>query len=74
MLEIYKNIKKLRQEQGLTQIDLAKRCGYDSGEASYIDQVESGDVDIFLSEVESFAKALKVSPSTLMGDSWQANV
>jgi len=66
MLQLYKNIKELRKEKGLTQSDLAAKAGYsDKGMISYI---ESGKVDLPFSKIEIFAKIFEISMSELMGN------
>lgn len=65
MLELYKNIKKRRQELGMTQSDLAEKLGY--SDKSMIAKIETGKVDLAQSKIIAFADALKMSPSDLMG-------
>ena len=43
MLQLYKNIKMLREEKGMSQDELAKLCGYTS--RSSIAKIEKGEVD-----------------------------
>ncbi len=64
-MTIYARIRKLREEQGMTQEDLAKKVGYKS--RSTINKIESGLRDINQSQIISFAKALNVTPAYLMG-------
>ena len=66
MLELYKNIRKLRIELGMSQADLAKRTGYN--DRSSIAKIERGDVDLPQSKIMLFANALNVSPGELMGN------
>lgn len=66
MLQLYKNIRKRRQELGLTQNDLAKLVGY-SGK-SMIARIEKGDVDLPADKIMTIAEALRTSPSDLMGN------
>ena len=72
MLELYKNIRELRQEQGLTQAELAKRTGY--SDKSMIAKIESGKIDLPLSKVEIFADALNTTPVELMGETWESDI
>ena len=72
MLDLYKNIKRLRKERDLSQDELAKLCGYTS--RSSVNKIEQGLVDISISKVEAFANALGVEPNELMGDSWESNI
>lgn len=65
MLELYKNIKRLRIERGLSQDALAKMTGYT--DRSSITKIEKGDVDLQQSKIALFAKALDTTPSELMG-------
>lgn len=64
-MELYLNIKKRREELGLSQEELAKETGYTS--RTSIAKIESGKVDLPQSKIETFAKALKTTPSKLMG-------
>lgn len=68
MIDLYKNIRKLRIEQEMSQDTLAKLTGYTS--RSSIAKIEKGEVDLPLSKIEAFADALNVEPSELMGDTW----
>ena len=65
MTELYKNIKKLREELGLSQEELAKRTGYTN--RSSIAKIEKGLVDLSQTKIELFAKVLGVAPGDLMG-------
>ncbi|SHK59928.1 helix-turn-helix domain-containing protein [Hespellia stercorisuis] len=65
MLDLYKNIKKLRLELGLSQDSLAKMTGYT--DRSSITKIEKGEVDLQQSKIELFAKALHTTPKKLMG-------
>ena len=56
MLTLYENIKKRREELGLTKVELANRIGY---ERSMITKVEQGKVDLTQSKIAAFAKALE---------------
>lgn len=62
---IGERVKNRRLELGLTQIELAKRMGYESKAA--ICKVERGDDNITLDRVSKFATALNVEPGYLMG-------
>lgn len=70
MLELYKNIKRLREEKGLSQDALAKLTGYT--DRSSITKIEKGQVDLQQSKIELFAKALGTTSSRLVG--WDNNV
>lgn len=65
MLELYKNIRRLRKEKGITQAELAKLTGY--SDKSMIAKIEKGLIDLPQTKIEIFAKALDVSPMDLMG-------
>ncbi len=65
MLDLYKNIKKLRMELGLSQDALAKMTGYT--DRSSIAKIEKGEVDLQQSKIVLFAKALNTTPKKLMG-------
>lgn len=67
MLTLYENIKKRREELGLTKVELANRIGY---ERSMITKVEQGKVDLTQSKIAAFAKALETSPARLLGWEW----
>lgn len=65
MLELYKNIKKRREELGLSQDALAKKVGYT--DRSSIAKIESGKVDLPQSKILEIAEALRIPPGELMG-------
>lgn len=65
MLELYKNIKRLREENGLSQDALAKLTGYT--DRSSITKIEKGLVDLQQSKIELFAKALGTTSRELVG-------
>lgn len=65
VLELYKNIKRLREEKGLSQDALAKLTGYT--DRSSITKIEKGQVDLQQSKIELFAKALGTSSHELVG-------
>lgn len=67
MLELYKNIKKYRLENKMTQDELARQTGYT--DRSSIAKIEKGDVDLPQSKILLFASALNVSAGELMGNS-----
>lgn len=71
MTELYKNIKTLREQLGLSQEELAKRTGYTS--RSSIAKIEKGLVDLSQTKIELFAKVLGVSPGDLMGWEQESN-
>ncbi len=65
MLKLYQNIKKLREERGLSQDSLAKLTGYT--DRSSIAKIEKGLVDLQQSKIELFAKALGTTSKELVG-------
>ena len=65
MLELYKNIKQKRLELDMSQDELARKVGYTS--RSTIARIEKGEIDISRDKIFAFAKALKTTPSELMG-------
>lgn len=65
MLELYKNIKKRREELGMSQAELAKKVGYTS--RSTVARIERGDFDLSQSKILEIAKALKIPAGELMG-------
>lgn len=65
MLKLYANIKRLREERGLSQDSLAKLTGYT--DRSSIAKIEKGLVDLQQSKIELFAKALGTSAKDLVG-------
>lgn len=64
MLELYKNIRLLRKNNGWTQEELASRMGYT--DRSMIAKIESGKVDLAQSKILEFAKVFGVTPGDLM--------
>ena len=64
-MELYKRIRKRREELGMSQEDLAKKMGYKS--RSSINKIEMGENDIPQSKIATFAKVLLVSEAWLMG-------
>lgn len=58
-------IKKLRLEAGLTQEELAKEIGYST--KTSISKIENDVLDINQSTIVALARALKTTPSVLMG-------
>jgi len=64
-MNTYERIRKTRKDRGMTQTDLAVKCGY--ADKSMISRIENGKVDLFLSSLEKIADALRVDPAYLMG-------
>ena len=65
MLDVYRKIKSLRLELGMSQGELAKKTGYN--DRSSIAKIEAGKVDLTQSKIVAFAKALNTTPGYLMG-------
>lgn len=66
------NIKRLREEKGLSQDDLARMCGYTSDNSrSTINKIEAGKNDIPASKLKKIADALNTTPAALMKSSSQ---
>jgi repressor LexA len=66
MLELYANIKRIREARNMSQDELAKLVGFKS--RSSINKIELGINDITQSKLVAIAKALNVSPAELMGN------
>ena len=60
-----KRIKELRQRAGLTQEELAKEIGYST--KTSISKIENDVLDITQSTIVALARALKTTPSVIMG-------
>lgn len=65
MLTLYENIKKRREELGMTKVRLAELVGY---ERSMITKIEQGKVDLTQSKITAIAKALQTTTIKLMGE------
>lgn len=65
MSKIGENIRKRREELGLSQEGLATKMGYKS--RSSINKIEMGENDIPQSKILAFAKSLHTTPALLMG-------
>lgn len=64
MIKLYSNIKRLREEKGLSQDALAKLTGYT--DRSSITKIEKGLVDLQQSKIE-LSKALGTTAKELVG-------
>lgn len=71
MLDLYKNIKITRMKKGLSQEELALKTGYT--DRSSIAKIESGKIDLPISKVEVFAKALGVTIDELTEGTFNSN-
>ena len=65
MIDLYKNIKKRREDLEMTQSQLAEKAGY--ADKSMIAKIEKGLVDLSQSKIEIIANALSTTPRSLMG-------
>ena len=65
MQDIYKNIKRLRIQNNMSQAELAEAVGYT--DRSSIAKIEKGEVDLSQSKIEAFANVLHVSIDYLLG-------
>lgn len=64
-MKLYENIKRRREELGISQEELAHKMGYNS--RSSIAKIEKGINDIPQSKIKAFAEALNTTPAYLMG-------
>ena len=64
MSDIYKNIKNRRKELGMTQKELAYKCGYT--DHTTITKIEKGQVDVTFKRLEQIADALDTTVATLV--------
>lgn len=64
-MTVGQRIKLKREEKGLSQLDLARKVGYET--KGSISMIEAGKRDISLDKVREIAKALDVTPHWLMG-------
>jgi len=69
MLELYANIKKAREERGMSQDELARLVGFKS--RSSINKIELGINDITQSKLVAIANALHTTPAALIGNDTQ---
>ncbi|MHC4631605.1 MAG: helix-turn-helix domain-containing protein [Planctomycetota bacterium] len=61
--EVGFNIRKIREEKGLTQTQLGKLAGL---HRAYIGQIERGEKNIGLKNLEKIGKALRVKIKDLL--------
>ncbi len=62
-IRLGKNLRKIRTEKKITQIEIAKRLDVDR---SFISNIENGKSNSTLSTITSLAKALEVPTSELL--------
>lgn len=65
MDKLYENIKKRREELGMSQRDLAYKSGY--SDHTTITKMEKGEVDLTIKRLKLIAKALNTTPLELSG-------
>ncbi len=65
-MTIYDRIKYLREKADMSQQELAEKVGFKT--ASAVNKIELGLRDINQTKIRAFAKALKTTPSYLLGD------
>lgn len=63
---IYERIKQLREMQGISQAELARKCGYSN--RSTIAKIEKGERNLTANKIQTIANALGVSPLLLIDD------
>ena len=61
--EIGFKIRKIREEKGLTQVQLSKLAGM---HRAYIGQIERGEKNIGVKNLEKIAKALRIPTRDLL--------
>ena len=68
-------IRRLREEQGLSLDELARKCGYTAANSrSTIQKIEAGKRDVPDSKLKLIAEALGVTPGQLIGMSVLSDV
>ena len=65
MQRLYENIKRLREEMGITQDELAMLAGYKN--RSSITKIEKGLATVPQKSILKFAEIFNVTPGDLMG-------
>lgn len=64
MDELYKNIRARRMQLGITQRELAQKCGYK--DHTTINKIEKGKVDITFERLKQIATALDTTVINLI--------
>lgn len=64
-MTVYERIKMLREMNGMSQDELAKKAGYNG--RSMISRIEAGQIDLQISKLEKIASALGVTTPYLFG-------
>lgn len=65
MDKLYINIKRRREELGMTQRELAEKAGYK--DHTTITKMERGEVDVTMGRLKKIAAALQTTPLELSG-------
>ena len=65
MDNLYINIKNRRESLGMTQRELAAKCGY--SDHTTIAKMEKGRVDVTMKRLKKIAEALDTTPLELTG-------
>jgi len=63
LLEIGKNLKRIRLKQKLTQADVAEKAGINT---NYYAQIERGETNFTINTFEKLLKALKTKSSAML--------
>lgn len=58
-----KRIKELRVKEGYSQEEFASRCGL---HRTYISDIERGERNVSVENIEKIARALKIAPDELL--------
>jgi len=58
-------VRALRLKKGISQEDLADRCGV---HRTYMGRIERGETNITLTNIYKVARGLGVSPASLLGE------
>lgn len=64
------SVRILRELQGLSQTELASRCGIPQ---STISAIETGRVDLGVERAKALARALRCHPAVLVFPGWQVD-
>ena len=62
-LKLGKKIREVRVKEGYSQEELASRCGL---HRTYISDIERGERNVSVENIEKIAKALKTEPDELL--------
>jgi transcriptional regulator with XRE-family HTH domain len=62
-LRLTRNLRRLRQERGLSQEEAAEKCGL---HRTYVGAIERGERNITLSTLQEIAAAFRIDPLRLL--------